>query len=72
MLLRNVVLAMTHRLICLPVAKMEGKSAPQTPARRTNEHEIANLGQHCLVSFASLLTGLEELGRRQGFESKIP
>ena len=30
---------MTHRSICLPAAEMEGKSAPQTPARRTNEHE---------------------------------
>ena len=26
--------------------------------------QIANLGQHCLVSFASLLTGLEELASR--------
>jgi hypothetical protein len=25
--------------ICLPAAEMEGNSAPQTPARRTNEHE---------------------------------
>ena len=30
---------MTHRSICLPAAEMEGKSAPQTPARRTNEYE---------------------------------
>jgi hypothetical protein len=32
-------LEMTHRSICLPAAEMEGKSAPQIPARRTNERE---------------------------------
>jgi hypothetical protein len=30
---------MTQRSICLPAAEMEGKSAPQTLARRTNAHE---------------------------------